>query len=500
MPLNGRRPVPYSVLLLVAIQSAGFLLFFVLTFCLTWSLPARLRWAPLLAASLFFVGFARPVDLVPLVLATAVTYGIALRLASLPARSTAARRRWLLLGTATLVGGLAGAKYLNFFGETVSQVVALFGARLTLQPVHLLLPLGISFYTFRLLGYLLDVYHRRVEAEPHAGYFGLFAAFFPQVSAGPIERARDFLPRLRVAERFDADRLVSGATLVAWGLFKKAVIANRLAIFVDQVFAAPPGQGLNLVVGAWLYAVQIYCDFSGYTDIAIGLARLLGYESARNFDAPYASRSVAEFWTRWHMSLSFWFRDYLFLPLSYAATRRERRDTVLGVRVETLGYVVAAAVTMVLCGLWHGASWSFVIWGALHALYLIVGQLSRRLRRRVARRTGLASRPSLHRAFQVVVTFNLVSFAWIFFRAPTLTKALEYLHYMQIKPSATGVGHLVVDVGLAAAFLFAEWTYRRATPACRLPLPVRAGLLAAAACAIILFGVDAGNEFIYVRF
>jgi len=484
----------------VAIQSTGFLLFFVLTFCLAWSLPARMRWAPLLAASLFFVGFARPVDLVPLALATAVTYGIALRLASLPAWSTAARRRWLLLGTVALVGGLAAAKYLNFLEEMVSQAAALFGARLSLQPVHLLLPLGISFYTFRLLGYLLDVYHRRVEAERHAGYFGLFAAFFPQVSAGPIERARDFLPRLKSPERFDIDRLASGATQVAWGLFKKAVIANRLAVFVDQVFAAPPGQGLNLVVAAWLYAVQIYCDFSGYTDIAIGLSRLLGYQSAPNFDAPYASRSVAEFWTRWHMSLSFWFRDYLFLPLSYAATRRERRDTFLGLRVETLAYVQATAVTMVLCGLWHGASWSFVTWGALHALYLIGGQLSRRVRRRVARRTGLASRPSLHRALQVVVTFNLVSFAWIFFRAPTLAKALEYLHYMQIKPSATGMGHMIVGVGLVAAFLLAEWICRRAAPFRPLPLPVRAGLLAATACAIVLFGVDAGNEFIYVRF
>ena len=376
----------------------------------------------------------------------------------------------------------------------------MFGARLAVQPVHLLLPIGISFYTFRLLGYLIDVYHGRVKAERHAGYFGLFAAFFPQVSAGPIERARDFLPRLRSPGRFDADRLVSGAAQVAWGLFKKAVIANRLAVFVDQVFAAPPGQGLNLVVAAWLYAIQIYCDFSGYTDIAIGLARLLGYESAKNFDAPYASRSVADFWTRWHMSLSFWFRDYLFLPLSYAATRRERRDTVLGVRIETLGYVQATAVTMVLCGLWHGASWSFVAWGALHALYLIAGQLSRRLRRRWARRTGLAARPSLHLALQVVVTFNLVSFAWIFFRAPTLAKAFEYLHYMQIKPSASGAGHLIVDCVLAVAFLLGEWLYRNARPVRPLPLPVRAGLLAAAVCVILLFGVDAGNEFIYVRF
>jgi D-alanyl-lipoteichoic acid acyltransferase DltB (MBOAT superfamily) len=484
----------------VAIQSASFLLFFGLVFCVSWTCPARVRWAPLLLASLCFVGVARPADVVPLVAAVAVTYAIALRLAGLPRGAAAARKRWVLLGAAVLIGGLAGGKYLNFLGGTVTQAAALFGASLPLRPVHLLLPLGISFYTFRLLGYLIDVYHGRVEAERHAGYFALFAAFFPQVSAGPIERARDFLPRLRSPERFDADRLASGAAQVAWGLFKKAVIANRLAIFVDQVFAAPPGQGLNLVVAAWLYAIQIYCDFSGYTDIAIGLARLLGYESAKNFDAPYASRSVADFWTRWHMSLSFWFRDYLFLPLSYAATRRERRDTLLGVRIETLGYVQATAVTMVLCGLWHGASWSFVAWGGLHALFLIAGQVTRRLRRRWARRTGLAARPWLHHSLQVVVTFNLVSFAWIFFRAPTLAGAMEYLHFMQIKPSANGVGHLVVDCALAAAFLLAEWLYRTARPVRPLPLPVRAGLLAAVACAIVLFGVDSGNEFIYVRF
>lgn len=484
----------------MAIQSAAFLLFFGLVFCVSWSCPARVRWVPLLLASLCFVGAARPADLVPLVAAAALTYAIGRRLAGLPPEAAASRKRWVLLGAVLLIAGLAGAKYLNFLGGTISQAAALVGAAVPLRPVHLLLPLGISFYTFRLLGYLIDVYHGRVEAERHAGYFGLFAAFFPQVSAGPIERARDFLPRLRSPERFDADRLAAGAAQVAWGLFKKAVVANRLAIFVDQVFAAPPGQGLNLVVAAWLYAIQIYCDFSGYTDIAIGLARLLGYESAKNFDAPYASRSIADFWTRWHMSLSFWFRDYLFLPLSYAATRRERRDTVFGVRIETLGYVQATAVTMVLCGLWHGASWTFVAWGALHAVFLVAGQVSRRLRRRWARWTGLAARPSLHHALQVVVTFNLVSFAWIFFRAPSLAAAFQYLHYMQIKPSANGVGHLVVDLGLAAAFLLAEWGYRRAGRIAPLPLPVRAGLLAALACVIVLFGVDSGNEFIYVRF
>lgn len=488
------------MLLLVVIQSAAFLIFFGLVFVVSWSCPARVRWVPLLLASLWFVGASRPADLVPLVAATVATYAIARRLRTLPPAAAAARRRWMLLGAALLLAALAGAKYVNFIGGAVAQAAAWVGLTVPLRPVRLLLPLGISFYTFRLLGYLVDVYHGRVEAERHAGYFGLFAAFFPQVSAGPIERARDFLPRLRAPGCFDADQLTAGAAQVAWGLFKKAVIANRLAIFVDQVFAAPPGQGLNLVVAAWIYAIQIYCDFSGYTDIAIGLARLLGYESAKNFDAPYASRSIAEFWTRWHMSLSFWFRDYLFLPLSYAATRRERRDTILGVRVETVAYAQATAITMTLCGLWHGASWSFVAWGGLHALFLIAGQLSRRPRRRWARWTGLAARPSLHRALQVLVTFNLVSFAWIFFRAPTLADALRYLHYMQIKPSANGVGHLIVDCALAAAFLLAEWLYRRAGDLRPLPLPVRAGLLAALACAILLFGVDSGNEFIYVRF
>ncbi len=486
------------------IQSGVFLLFFCLVFCLTWLTPRPRRWLPLLAASLIFVAWRHPAQLLYLLLPTLAAYLVGRRLGSRPPEADPARRRWLLLGVALVLAALAAAKYLNFLIDSAAGIAALFGARLGWKPLALLFPVGVSFYSFRLLAYLVDVYHGRIAAERHPGYFGLFASFFPQISAGPIERPGRFLPLLRAPDRFDLERLAAGLAQIAWGFFKKLVVADRLGIFVDQVFAAPHGQGLNLIFAAWFYAFQIYCDFSGYTDIAIGLARLLGYESVKNFDTPYASQSIAEFWTRWHISLSNWLRDYLFLPVSYAVMRRwPRRERVGGVRVETWSYVTAAGLTMFLCGLWHGPAWTFVVWGLLHGLFMVVGQLGRRRRRRWAKRAGLLARPLLYRWLRVALTFNLVSFAWIFFRAPTLAKAVDYINYMQLKPGTGGAGHLLVSVVLVLLFVAAERLYnRRAWPAARrrLPLALGAVLLALIVALVVLLAVDTGNEFIYIRF
>ncbi|MCX6564807.1 MAG: hypothetical protein NTW38_00015 [Candidatus Aminicenantes bacterium] len=485
------------------IQSGVFFCYFCLVFCLTWLTPKFLRWLPLLAASFFFVAYGHPLHLLFLVLPTLVVYGAARRMAALPLEAKKARKRWLLAAMALTVGTLVAVKYVNFFMGTVAGAASLFGSGWNWRPLKMLLPIGISFYTFRLLGYLIDVYFGRIPAERHAGRFALFTSFFPQVSAGPIERAGRFLPLLKNPEIFSSERIFSGACQVAWGFFKKMVIADRLAIFVNPVFADPQGQGLNLVFAAWLYAFQIYCDFSGYTDIAIGLARMLGYESAPNFNRPYLSTGVADFWSRWHISLSTWLRDYLFLPISYAVMRPLKQDRLLGIKVESWAYMSAAMLTMTLCGLWHGPTWAFVFWGALHGFYMIVGQLGRKRRRRWARKTGLSSRPALYRALRVALTFNLISLAWIFFRAPTLAKAFNYLHHMQLRFHWAGWIFLLVNALLVLLLIAAEGlAANRRLPGRweRLPLPLRGALLALFVCLIILFSMDAGNEFIYIQF
>ncbi|HNQ79656.1 MAG TPA: MBOAT family O-acyltransferase [Candidatus Aminicenantes bacterium] len=485
------------------LQSVFFLYYFCLVFCLVWLTPKSLRWLPLLAASFFFVAYGHPGHLLFLVLPTLVAYAAARRLAALPPEARKARKRWLWAALILILGSLVAVKYVNFFMGTAAGVVSLFGSGWTWKPLKMILPIGISFYTFRLIGYLIDVYFKRIPAETHAGRFALFASFFPQVSAGPIERAGRFLPLLRHPETFSAERIFSGASQAAWGFFKKMVIADRLAVFVDPVFADPSGQGLNLVFAAWLYAFQIYCDFSGYTDIAIGLARMLGYESAPNFNRPYLSVGIADFWSRWHISLSTWLRDYLFLPVSYAVMRPLKQDRLFGVKVESWAYITSALLTMTLCGLWHGPTWAFVFWGALHGAFMIAGQLGRKRRRRWARKAGLTSRPALLRALRVILTFNLISFAWIFFRAPTLSKAFAYLHFLQLKINPSGWSFLVVGVLLILVLLGGErlaasdkssgWWSRR-------PLPLRGAALALFVCLIILFAVDTGNEFIYIQF
>jgi len=485
------------------IQSGVFFCYFCLVFCVTWLTPRSLRWLPLLAASFLFVAYGHPWHLLFLALPTLVVYGAARRMAALPLEAKKARKRWLLAAVALTLGALIAVKYVNFFMGTVAGAASLFGAGWNWRPLKTLLPIGISFYTVRLLGYLIDVYFGRIPAERHAGRFALFSSFFPQVSAGPIERAGRFLPLLKNPETFSSERIFSGACQVAWGFFKKLVIADRLAIFVDPVFADPQGQGLNLIFAAWLYAFQIYCDFSGYTDIAIGLARMLGYESAPNFNRPYLSTGVADFWSRWHISLSTWLRDYLFLPVSYAVMRPLKQDRFLGIKVESWAYTAAALLTMTLCGLWHGPTWAFVFWGTLHGFFMIVGQLGRKRRRRWARKVGLSSRPALHRALRVALTFNLVSLAWIFFRAPTLAKAFEYLHFVQLKPNWTGWNFLLVNSLLVLLLIAAERpAAKRDRPGLwkRLPLPLRSALLALFVCLTILFSMDAGNEFIYIQF
>lgn len=387
--------------------SNEFLIFFLACAGGYFLLPHAGRWFWLLTASYAFyaAGDARFLPLLAAITAVAYLAGRAVA-----ATMDAGRRKILLtVSVLGLLTPLFTYKYLDFLIENATGALPSSPA---LPGLDLLLPLGISFFTFQALGYVIDVYRRDVPVERHPGYLALYIAFFPQLIAGPIERAGNLLPQFRNPVRPDPDAISSGAALILWGVFKKLVIADNLAPYVDTVYADPGAHtGLPMLIATVFFAFQIYCDFSGYVDIARGAARILGIRLMLNFDRPYGARSVGEFWHRWHISLSSWFRDYVYVPLG-------------GSRVGTVLHWRNIAAVFLLSGLWHGANWTFVAWGALHGAALIVTLATRDVRGRAAAAIGLDRAPMLHRILQVATTFAFVCFAWIFFRAASLDDAL----------------------------------------------------------------------------
>jgi len=281
------------------------------------------------------------------------------------------------------------------------------------------------------------------------------------------------------------------------------VIADRLDMFVDEVFASPEHQGLNLLFGAYFYAFQIYCDFSGYSDIAIGLSRILGFKSMKNFDYPYFSKSLTQFWNRWHISLSTWLRDYLFLPIAYAVMRPIKGPRLHKVKAETWGYAIGMFITMFLGGLWHGPGWTFVIWGVLHGIYLIVGYTTKKRRKRLVKKIKLNKLPWLREFLSIFITFNLVSFAWIFFRAESFQQAIRYISFIQLKPAEKGGAHLLFNLFLVLVFMLLEILYKNRDKIKifqRIPAVVKIAGFALFICLIIIFAVDTTNEFYYFQF
>jgi D-alanyl-lipoteichoic acid acyltransferase DltB (MBOAT superfamily) len=377
-------------------------------------LPARFRWFLLLAGSWYFYATWEPIFLLLLLYSTLASWGGGFLIAGSASRRGA--KTWLWVSVAAVLAPLFLFKYFNFVNAQLASLLGLHEPRVF--NVTFILPLGISFFTFQALSYVIDVYRNDVPAERHFGVYALYKAFFPQLIAGPIERATRLLRTMQRLKHspgsaefaFDAARVSSGLRLMLWGYFKKLVIADNLAILVDEIYAGPTYyNGALLIVATYAFAYQIYCDFSGYSDIARGIARVLGIDLMVNFRRPYASADVQEFWRRWHISLSSWFRDYVYMPLG-------------GSRVALPRWVLNVFVVFVLSGIWHGANWTFVIWGGLHGFYYAVGRLTKPARRWFP--AALGRLPGALTAWRMFVTFHLVVFAWVFFRADGLTSAL----------------------------------------------------------------------------
>ena len=394
-------------------NSFEFLIFYPLVLLLYFVLPKCCKWPTLLAASYFFYMYWNPSLIFLILFTTAVSFVSAIII-----EKTESKRRkkfWLAITLITSLGVLFFFKYFNFLADSAISIWNLFGGEADFIALKLILPVGISFYTFQTLSYVIDVYRGEIKAERHFGWYALFVSFFPQLVAGPIERPDNLLPQLKANHKLEADNAFVGLQKMAIGFFKKIVVADLIAEFVNAVYNNPSeSTGLGIIIASVLFSVQIYCDFSGYTDIAIGCARIMGIRLMQNFDRPYRARTIKEFWARWHISLSTWFRDYLYIPLG-------------GNRCSKARHYFNLFLVFFVSGLWHGASWTFVIWGCLHGIYQIIGMITRKPRLAFHKALHIKEDSLFLVLWQRFWTFVLVCFSWIFFRANSTGDLLTLL-------------------------------------------------------------------------
>ena len=431
-------------------NSIDFAIFLPIVFILYWFATNRnLKMQNLLIvlASYLFYGWWDWRFLSLIFFSTLVDYAIGLALLSENNQS----KRKIFLWTSIVVNlGLLGFfKYYNFFVDNFVTAFSFFGSPINGNSIDIILPVGISFYTFQTLSYSIDVYKRKLEPTKDFIAFTAFVSFFPQLVAGPIERATNLLPQFYKKREFDYAKAVDGMRQILWGLFKKIVIADNCAEFANQIFNnSGDYSGSTLVIGAIFFTFQIYCDFSGYSDIAIGTSRLFGFNLMQNFNFPYFSRDMAEFWRRWHISLSTWFRDYIYIPLGGS-----RGGTWLNVRNIFIIFIVS--------GFWHGANWTFVVWGALNALYFLPLLLAKKNRNNIGVVAEGRYLPNIKEFASILLTFTLTVFAWIFFRATNIGHAMQYIGGILNKSLFSIPEILPLSIiFLVAGFIFMEWLGR----------------------------------------
>lgn len=453
-----------------------------------YSLSRRWQNYFLLAASYFFYGCWSKKFLLLLMFSTCTDY-----LCALGIEKGTPRRKKLLLGAAILINLsiLTFFKYFNFFADSAGHLLHAVGMRPNMPVLKIFLPVGVSFYTFQSISYVVDVYRGKTKAERNFPLYALFVSYFPQLVAGPIERAAHMLPQYRAPRVVDAGKFQAGLTLILLGLFKKLAIADSVADTVSLAFAnARTAHFPELLCGVWLFAIQIYCDFSGYTDIARGTSKLLGIELMENFNQPYFSQNISEFWHRWHISLSTWLRDYLYIPLG-------------GNRGGKFATYRNLLITMVLGGLWHGANWTYVIWGALHGIYLALHKLF------LEWTTPDGKPPKTHWDFagvmSLILTFHCVLLAWVFFRARNFAAAVAYLHGLfSVRGGLANLGPRFEIVAFYALLILLidlpQYLTKDHAVMLRWRWPVRGAAVAAMLLLIVLLAPNHDTPFIYFQF
>ncbi|MCQ2523028.1 MAG: MBOAT family protein [Lachnospiraceae bacterium] len=407
----------------MAFNSIPFLVFFPIVVLLYYAVPKKLKSYWLLIASYFFYMSWNAKYAILIALSTIITFfsGILIQ----KAQTVKGKKLVVAASFVSNISILVFFKYFAFLLKNLNAVLGLVHISPINNPFSFILPVGISFYTFQALSYTVDVYRGDVAATKNIVDYALFVSFFPQLVAGPIERSGALLSQIeKMKEKslFDYKRFVTGFSMMLWGMFMKVVIADRISIFVDGVFGSLQAVGsVETLLGAFAFAFQIYCDFGGYSAIAIGAANVMGFTLCENFDAPYLSSSIAQFWRRWHISLSSWFRDYLYIPLG-------------GNRKGKIRKYLNLFITFLVSGLWHGASWTYVLWGAIHGLYQIIGDLLKPVKKKVNEFFKTDTEAFSHKSMQIVVTFLLTSLAWVPFRAASISDTLRYFKCMFTRP------------------------------------------------------------------
>jgi alginate O-acetyltransferase complex protein AlgI len=436
-------------------NSFSFAIFLPIVFALYWFVfgkNLRLQNFLLLCTSYIFYGSWDWRFLFLLVFSTLLDYFTGIKMQE--TKDQKLRKFWFWLSVSINLGFLGVFKYFNFFASSFAAFSANLGLHVNPWTLKVILPVGISFYTFHGLSYVIDIYKNRIKAEKNFIDYSLFVSFFPLLVAGPIERATHLLPQIKKERTFDYHKAVDGLRQILWGLFKKAVIADQCAEFANIIFSnSDSHSGSTLILGAIFFAFQIYCDFSGYSDMALGIARLLGIDLLRNFAFPYFSRDMAEFWRRWHISLSTWFRDYLYVPLG-------------GSKVGTWKKIRNTFIIFLVSGFWHGANWTFIVWGGLNALFIMPSIIFNTHRNNLEIVAKGRSLPTLNEFFHMVLTFLMVLFAWIFFRANTLGQAFSYIGRIFSKSTLTfpdidtNRSQLLNTIILIIVFIIIEWSGR----------------------------------------
>ena len=453
----------------------------------------RVHWL-LFASCVFYMAFI-PAYILILLLTILIDYFAGIYIE----RSEGSRRKLLLwisvLSTCTV---LFIFKYFGFFTGSFVGLADLLGSHLSRPVIHIILPIGLSFHTFQSLSYVIEVYYGRQKSETNFIVYATYVMFFPQLVAGPIERPQNLLHQFREVHDFDYAHVTAGLKRMAWGFFKKVVIADRLSLYVNDVYAAPRHfNGLQLTIATIFFAYQIYCDFSGYSDIAIGAAQVLGFELMENFRTPYYSKSITEFWRRWHISLSTWFKDYVYIPLG-------------GNRVAKSRHIANLLITFVLSGLWHGANWTFVAWGGLNGVYLVTGWLTKGWRDRFFGLLGITPESWLRESSMWLTTYLLTCIAWVIFRAQNMADAsyvFTHLFWGWDLHSIATEQFLMRQFPIALASIAVleigqRWEQLISIPSYlgRMQIGIRWALYAGFVMAVIMFGVYRKAQFIYFQF
>ena len=427
-------------------NSIDFIVFFPIVSLVYFLIPHKVRYLWLLAASYYFYMCWNPQYALLMLTSTCITFASGYMISRAASKGKEGRKKlWVALSFISNLAILFMFKYYYFAVININRVLEAVGFQLITPRLGILLPVGISFYTFQALSYTMDVYRNHVKVERNFLKYALFVSFFPQLVAGPIERSSNLLSQIHEKHSFDSKRVVRGLQLMLWGYFQKMVIADRAAYVVNAVYNSPEAassSGLVVVLATVLFAFQIYCDFASYSNIAIGAAEVMGFRLMKNFDTPYFSRSVSEFWRRWHISLSTWFRDYLYIPLGGNRKGRVRK-------------YINLMIVFLVSGLWHGASWNFVIWGGLNGLYQVVGEITAPVRTKLRARLSGGRETFSSKLLSVLTTFALTCFSWIFFRANGTGEALILIRRMfsEFNPWIFTDGTLFA-LGLDAADMF----------------------------------------------